>query len=38
MGRTALFATFADHAHVSAETKDEILAFKPGHLDRRSPV
>ena len=31
-GRTAFLATFADHAHVSAGSEDEILAFEPGHL------
>jgi len=30
--RTALFASLADHAKVSADTEDEVFAFKPGHF------
>jgi hypothetical protein len=31
-GRTAFLAAFADHAHVSADAENDVLAFEPSHF------
>jgi hypothetical protein len=32
-----IVSTFADHAHVGANTKDEVLSLEPGHFGQAQP-